>query len=309
MLKRYLFQKLIWWLITCLICVVALLWIFPSEKEKSEEKTVVLTLWNVDTFEGGKGSRTSFLERIARAYEKRNGNTVIMVSARTEEGAREALQNGELPDMISFGSYFPYLLPIGEPSVWCKGCYVLYSTQEDFSKATLDNTVLSLGGKNQPLIAAATYGFIGEPTMEESTTAYVKFLNGNYAYLLGTQRDACRFASRGVSVYAKPIEEFSDLHQSIAVLKNENKKICDAFIRYLLSEESQKLVSSIGMLSPLYDVYSVDDGLHDTLEKSSCLYTVSPFMDERAVGEMQAAARSVLGGGSKEVLKNFLKAS
>ncbi len=296
-------------MITCCICVAALVWIFPKEKEKSEEKTVVLSLWNIDTFEGGKGSRTSFLGRIANAYEKKNENTMIMVSSRTLEGAKASIENGELPDMISFGSYFPYIAPIGEPSVWCRGCYVLYSLQEDFSKITLANTALSLGGKNQPLVAAALHGFSGLPTIEEATTAYVKFLNGNYPYLLGTQRDACRFASRGVSVYAKPIAEFSDLYQSVAVLKNENKKICDAFIGYLLSEESQKLLSSIGMFSPYYDVYTVDDSLHDTLETITPAYTVSPFMDAAAVLEMQNAAKSALDGGNKEVLKNFLKAS
>ena len=309
MSKRYVLQKIIWWLITCCICAAAIIWISPKEGGGSEQETVVLSLWNIDTFEGGKGSRTSFLGKIASSYEKKNENTMIMVSSRTLEGAKEGIEKGELPDMISFGAYFPYITPIGEPSVWCRGCYVLYSTQEDFSKVTLANTVLSLGGRNQPLAAAALHGFTGAAIIEESTTAYVNFLNGKYPYLLGTQRDACRFASRGVGVYAKPIEEFSDLSQSIAVLKDENKKTCDAFIRYLLSEESQKLVSSIGMLSPYFDVYSADDGLHDRLEKINPVYTVSPFMDEAAAEAMQNAAKSVLNGGSKEVLKNFLKAS
>lgn len=309
MSKKYVFQKLIWWLITCCICAVALLWVFSKSEEKSEAQAVVLTLWNVDTFEGGKGSRTSFLGKIAAAYEKQNEGLMIMVSSRSIEGAKTAIESGELPDMISFGSYFPYIEPIGEPCVWCEGRYILYSLQEDFSPANLSNTVISQGGNNQPLVAAALYGFTGTPKVEESTTAYVKFLNGNYAYLLGTQRDACRFTSRGVQVYAKLLEEFSDLQHSIALLKTENKKACEGFIRYLLSEKSQKLVSSIGMFSPEYDIYSVDDILHDAIEKSSCRYTVSPFMDDRVIEEMQNAAQAALRGENKEVLKNFLKVS
>ena len=86
-------------------------------------------------------------------------------------------------------------------------------------------------------------------------------------------------------------------------------ELANGFIRYLLSDDSQKLVSSIGMLSPLYDVYSTDDGVHDTLEQGGRLYTVSPFMDESAVAQMQNAAKVALNGGNKEVLKNFLKAS
>lgn len=300
---------MIWWLITCLICAVALWWVFPREEIKTGEKTVVLSLWNVDTFEGGKGSRTSFLGKVASAYEKQNGDTMIMVSSRTFEGAKAAIEQGELPDMISFGSYFPYLAPIGEPSVWCKGFYVLYSMQEDFSGVELTNTVLSSGGRNQPLVAAALHGFSGSPIVEESTTAYVKFLNGNYTYLLGTQRDTFRFASRGITVYAQAIEEFSDLDQSIAVLKNENKAACEFFIEYLLSEKSQKLLSSIGMFSPYCDVYYADDKIQDALEGIRVGYTVSPFMDDAAALGMKNAATSALNGGDKEVLKNFLKVS
>ena len=44
----------------------------------------------MDTFEGGKGSRTSFLQRVARLAE--HGNTYYRVLSYTAEGAQAAMQ-------------------------------------------------------------------------------------------------------------------------------------------------------------------------------------------------------------------------
>lgn len=292
-----------------MICAVAIFWIVPRNDFSAPKKTTVLSLWNVDTFEGGKGSRPSFLGKIAARFEKENDGVLIMVSAKTPSGAKAAMEKGEVPDLLSFGSYFSCGTPLVEPSVWCQGGYALYSFSEDFSKANASNTVLSLGGNNQPLVAAALYGFSGVLFVEDSTTAYVKFLNGEYEYLLGTQRDACRFVSRGVAVKMRALGEFSDLKQYIAPLKEENKKLANAFIEYLLAETSQKLVVEIGMLSAKYDIYGDDAPLQNALEAEKRLYTTSPFMDESASEEMKNAALSVLHGSNKELLKNFLKRS
>ena len=48
-----------------------------------EGRIRVVRLWNIDTFEGGRGSRTAFLSRIAAAYEKGNPGALVMVSSYT----------------------------------------------------------------------------------------------------------------------------------------------------------------------------------------------------------------------------------
>ena len=42
------------------------------------EKSCVLELWNVDTFEGGTASKSGFLEKVALAFEKKyKGNDKV----------------------------------------------------------------------------------------------------------------------------------------------------------------------------------------------------------------------------------------
>ena len=307
MSKKYMLKRILWWFATCVICAVAFFWVFAKEETKSLNNCVI-SIWHIDTFEGGKGSRAAFLGKVAAMFEKEeSGNTVVMVGSRTVEGAKAALEQGDRPDLISFGSYFPYLTEMGEPTVWCRGGYAIYAKENDFSLLSSTNCVLSVGGRNRSEVAAALYGMTGEVMLEDSTTAYVKFLNGEYRYLLGTQRDACRFLSRGISVYCTPIAQFSDLQQYILSLSVENKLTCEKFIKYLLSEKCQKLLPTIGMFSPIFKVYNSGEELLCAMESVEPTYTVSPFIDDAARAAISQAAKNAMLGGNREVLKNFLK--
>ena len=68
---------------------------------KTEEYKFVLTLWNIDVFEGGMGSRADFLT--ARANERTDDGIIILVKSHTPESVKKSIENGEIPDMVSFG--------------------------------------------------------------------------------------------------------------------------------------------------------------------------------------------------------------
>ena len=110
----------------------------------------------------------------------------------------------------------------------------------------------------------------------------MRFLSGKYKYLLGTQRDVCRFASRGVNVYCRPLGEFSDLYQYIGVLTDDEalKGICEDYIDALLGAEMQKKLTEIGMLSPYFDIYSADNPAADEMEKVNSHYTLNVFTSD-----------------------------
>ena len=63
----------------------------------------VVLIWNVDTFEGGKGSRASFLNRVARLAEQTSDGVYYRVISYTAEGAQSAMAEGNYPDLLSFG--------------------------------------------------------------------------------------------------------------------------------------------------------------------------------------------------------------
>lgn len=274
--------------------------------EEDPSPCEVVRIWNVDTFEGGKGSRTSFLRAAARRAEAQTEGVKFLVSSYTAEGAEDALARGQKPDLLSFGIGFSagaeYSLPLGGgfsggevngkvlALPWCRGAYALFSR----AGATGTRTVISRGGENLVEVAAALGGVEGRT--EDSMRAYVAFLNGKYDRLLGTQRDLCRFAARGADVSAEPLTQFCDLYQYISMLSGEHAAACRVFLSVLLGEETQAKLASIGM-------YPVISGTDD-VSAPQCGLTASVFSSREALDEMRLLCGSA--DGRKKLMK-FLK--
>ena len=280
-----LFQSVPFLLIAVIVLTLAF---FPKKKEEKKPEKRVVLLWNVDTFEGGKGSRTSFLRRAAQEAEKERAGVYYLIASYTPEGAVAAYEAGQRPDLLSYGVglsvYAESCLPLsydfagGKTDAgclaypWCRGSYYLFSMKDDFTEAGA--TAISVGGHNLGAVAAAYAGIGGEEV--ESTAAYTGFLSGKYRYLLGTQRDECRFAARGASVYSKKLPEYCDLYQYISVLSAEKREDCEHFLSVLLSDKTQDSLSEIGM-------YPIDGGEGGR--------TVSVFSSDEALQELGNLAR------------------
>ncbi len=285
----------------CLIAaLIVALAVFPKEAQAQKQQCVV-RVWNVDTFEGGRGSRTSFLRGVARTVEKTHAGVYYLISSYTLEGARAAYAAREAPDMISFGLgagfYAEMSLPFemrfaggevgGETLAipWCRGKYALFCLEDDFEKQGA--VAVSSGGENLSALAARLAGIAGEEV--ESQTAYTQFLSGKYRYLLGTQRDICRFQTRGVQVFEKELGGYNDLYQVVSVLSKEKRTACLDLVAELLSEETQDSLEKIGMLPVKGD----ESGR-----------TVSVFSDAEALRTLRELAR---GENVAKNLDNFLK--
>ncbi len=282
------------------VCVAA----FLPPPEAEERRPCVVRIWSVDTFEGGKGSRSAFLKRIAREAEKGAEGVFYLVSDYTPAGALAAFEEGDAPDLISFGIGLPVFaeraLPLsyafsgGELNKetvavpWCRGGYALFCLDNDFGKA--GKTAISCGGSNLPAVAAALGGISGEEL--PSQEAYTRFLGGEYRYLLGTQRDLCRFRARGTEVCVSPLGEFCDLYQYISLLSSAHRAEAERFLSVLLSEETEKRLGEIGMEAPFKpETFAI------------AKRTASVFASDEARAEMRRAALA----GDGKTLEKFLK--
>ena len=277
------FGRILWRGLPFLLLLAAAVIVFVPQKSKEAEARTVVRVWNIDTFEGGKGSRTAFLKSVARELQ---GEAYYLVTSYTLEGALSAFAEGEAPDVLSFGvglsEFAERLLPLpysfagGELGgktlayPWCMGGYYLFSLTDFEGEG---RTALSVGGENLPAVAARLEGIAGEET--ESVAAYTGFLSGKYRYLLGTQRDVCRFQARGAIVQARPLTKYCDLYQYIGILSAEKRDVSLAFVEALLSPEVQGRLSQIGMFP-----------LENNAER-----TVSVFSSREALGRLAAAAR------------------
>ncbi len=312
--------------ITILSVTALLSFLKTPVKEVKENEKIILRLWQIDSFEGGVGSRTDFLSKVAINFEKKNKEVFVMVTSHTIESATTMIESGNLPDMISFGAGFNeitnFALKLEKESFtysnigdncfavpWCRGGYAYFALGEsDFMDISSENTLISQSGNGLGECVSVLEDRLGEYNALPSTSAYVKLIDGKYKYILGTQRDVFRFSSRGVSVSVKPVESFNDLYQYIAVTSSAENKIakCLDFIYYLRSQEVQSQLTKIGLMSCSYQIYSSDNICMCTLEKAQIKNSILAYSSSSSIEEMRSLSKSAIRG-DLTALKNLKK--
>ena len=90
-----------------LVCAVALVWALPQLPVTPQQQAPVgykgvLELWNVETFEGGIGSREAWLINKAAKFEQANAGLFVHVTTLTVEQLQAKLLNDEQFDLICF---------------------------------------------------------------------------------------------------------------------------------------------------------------------------------------------------------------
>ncbi len=295
----------------------------------NSEKTYkgILTVWQIDSFEGGTGSRKQFLLKCARSFEYKNQGVLIMVIEHTEQSFKKEMLNNNYPDLISFGtgievSGFSELnLKNGRGGVigkktfavpWCRGGYVLIANPKLTSEIPdkLDSLMVSQGEYSQPLTALYLEGITSNNlVVKQPMDAYVDFVAGKTPYLLGTQRDINRLERRQMEVITRPLEKFNDIYQYIAVTAKDSTKAfyAESFIEHLLCEKNQLCLKEIGMMSSCFEVEYYNQHL-SKMQKLENFSTVSAFSNASLLKEMQQNSRLLLGG-QKELeikIKNML---
>lgn len=303
---KYTMRKLARFIFACLCvcavaggCVAAFVNYAAGEEDDSLQ---VLTLWQIDSFEGGRGSRAEYLRSLAQDYAK-TANVYIEVTALSSDAARTNISAGVVPDIISYGAGFygvESLVLKGYGKAWCRGAYCLIALNgTEFSSVSTANTVINEGKDNLVSVAALFSGLQGAD-YAAPTSAYVSLISGEYDFLLGTQRDVIRLQTRGESFEVKPLPEFNDLYQYISVLTRDGEKaaVAEEYINYVLSHGES--LTRIGMLCDGETLYS--DEMH-ALEGVDFSYTIPAVASSGAVAEIKRAARS----GDINLLKSLLK--
>ncbi len=288
-------KKKLMHLITFLLCIAIIiaaptLAVIDGKQAAAKNDLTVLTVWQIDSFEGGKGSRASYLQSIADENFK-NKNIYIKVTSLTADAARLNLSEGNIPDIISYGAGMlgieNYLCDKIPYYTWCRGGYCILSINEnaDFSDCSKDNTIINEGTDNLSSVTAILCGLNGAD-FDKPTGAYVKLLNGKYKYLLGTQRDIFRLKSRGMNFKIKPVTEFNDLYQNISIITNDIKKytLAKDFINHLMSCYNK--ISKLGLFSDNQKIY--DDELSQ-MESIEFTYKLKTPLNETLKKEIDFA--------------------
>lgn len=241
--KRLIFRIIDFALCFAIIIIAPVLIASSGNKSDNEENTMtMITIWQIDSFEGGKGSRANYLKSVWNECFEGSRIYVNVVSI-TAFAARENIIKGNVPDLISYGAGIYGIEGIicgQEPYyTWAHGGYCFLTTDEsaDFRDIQSVNTIINKGTDNLSGAAALICG-IDKAKIGTPTGAYVSLIQGEYKYLLGTQRDIYRLKTRGVNFKIKPVTEFNDLYQNISVTTADTQKatLANKFIDYLLNQ-------------------------------------------------------------------------
>ena len=290
----------------------------------------IITIWQIDSFEGGVGSRKQFLLKVARDFEKQHTGVLVMVVNQTIYGVLSAYENGDLPDIISFGTGTEVrgncqlnidktILGgmVGDKcyaTAWCRGGYVLIinpnlTLKEEKNNKRIEKLLVSQGEYTQPLTAFLLEGYTAnEIEILEPMDAYIKFTSGKVSHFLATQRDVSRLLNRGMIFDAIALENYNDLYQYISVTSEDCDKrfYSQKFVEFLISDKVQKSLTSIGMYSPFITT-SYDTIYHQQLQNTKVKLTVSAFTSGEILKEMQRLSSLAVKGDEKALnnIKNM----
>lgn len=94
-------------IVVVLACVAILVWVLPHLPQKPQTESPatyqgVLELWNIETFEGGVGSREAWLTNKSAKFENANTGLFVHVTTLSVEQLMSKLAEGQSFDLICF---------------------------------------------------------------------------------------------------------------------------------------------------------------------------------------------------------------
>ena len=224
----------------------------------------VINLWQVDSFEGGTGSRTNWLRSVCGGFERKHTGVYVNVESVSPAMAEKLIAEGKVPDMLSFSggvevpsdvlrdvvSPVSLLRPdlataLTDKAVpWCMGVYLMIGqAPEQWGKdgrtvktKKSTKTVYSVGVAEKPgfapLKALDTAMDFSDPLAWCFGSAPAVFEAYNYAgkvnSMLGTQRDLYRMKAAESREKLRDgtvtLLPYSDLIQYLSALKTGNEK-------------------------------------------------------------------------------------
>lgn len=271
-----------------------------SEKSANPRPSVsyhgTATLYHVVTERTFAGSVTNWLKARAQEFEKSHYGAHLRIEGMSEQDFFERIANGRPADGYSFftGALYPELfqpLPDMEiaDSLFRSGiqqnAYVLpYFFTADVLVGG-EECVLSDGGVfMEPLTAARLHCV---PCKEEEAKSWVLDL---YA--------AANKLAEEPSFKMQPLDGFTDAVCYLGISESadeESVRILREFYRYLIEEESQMTLASLGALSVLPNVTIQNDSRFLTLEESfESVLTPDPFLWYLAYDALVSDAEAAL---------------
>lgn len=309
----------------CCLCVAvffAAIFLPSTKTAQCKKEKPILTVWQIDMFEGGIGSRATYIKNAATNFEKKN-NVLIMVETKTAKDVEELLAKNIVPDIISFSSGLNGVLEKAKSldsdgfagvyngktyaKCWCYGGYVRIKR-----KGTNPTQIILSKNKSKNIELACLYNSIDVSNAKEfePKRAFEEFMATPDSLLIGTQRDIYRLRNKIENYEIEPLEFFTDLVQYVSILSEiENKiSLSENFINYLCGE-GQKNINSLGLMSKDKKLNNANNGLIDRFFNVNYAFSTLAFLSQDEILEIEKIAKDKTKSESEKfkILKTFVK--
>lgn len=296
-----------------LLTIVSPFLLIPNKNQNEKLQKPSLSVWHIDGFEGGIGSRLTLLNGVASEYMKKQ-KVIINVSYQTFFSAQENFNKGIFPDIISYsnGLNLPYERILSLPFEkefeyaipWCTGGYLLINHKgNDYG-----DLIISTQEYTIPMLAVELSG-IKKPIkcMISSEKAVYEFYASKNSAIVCTQRDLFRLENKGVEIDVKPLLGYNDLYQYVSILsERENYQLALSFLTYFLSEcDNFPLLKKIGMLPRAGYSDELCNANLKVYENCQFEYATYPLISKERVEFLQKQASNFQN--QEESIKNGLK--
>ena len=255
-------------------------------------------MWHIETFEGGNSARKTFLDKLFNKFNKQNTGVFISLNVMNKEqydiniqsstpdiisftkdciGVEKHLTTLPRTEKLSKGFVesvvydntiicYPYML----------GRYCLISYNDNAANNLCGEIVERKNKKIFPLgfstdvesvhaLASNNISYNSNAkTYNTQYDNYKAFLKKETTTILGSQRDVHRLKSREQNgtidnLYYTYLDGYTDLVQYVGVTKTcKSVDVAKKFVEYLLSDDAQEMLKSIGMFSVNKKIYNQD---------------------------------------------------
>lgn len=290
LLKKY------WMHIVCFILIIFLsIFVFTtafkqvnkfSVSLKEQKNLEIISIWHIETFEGGGKARIEYLKNVARDIEKENSNILFLIK-QIEPNNLENELNSATPQIISFG--------------YGVGNIVLPLLKHFNSTFDIRDELIESGSFNQKFYAApyivSGYSFFTHSiesylfhcgqtnytkpeniytnlnltlnVKETQYEAYKSFVYNKKVKLLGTARDLFKVNNLNnigrTNAIISPVSSYTDLIQYIGIC--ENNFMIKMFVEKVLSTKYQQTLSDYSLFSSLYNKL-YHNGIYNEMEEA-----------------------------------------
>jgi hypothetical protein len=254
---------------------------------KGEEKQQhIITIWHIETFEGGGKTRADYLKNIIHSIEKQDEQTLFLLRSIKPENLQNELCVSS-PDIISFGfgvgkQVLPFLkefnnafnvrdelIESGSFNRKLYGIPYMIGGYAIFNHTTTKNEFhCGSNGFTKPEFIYNSLNLVPQK-IESQYEAYKTFANNKNVQLLGTTRDLFRINNLNkigrTNAMISPVSTYTDLIQYIGIT-NQND-VTMKFVQRCMSVEMQTKLVDYALFSVLHNKLYYD-GIYNDMENA-----------------------------------------